>query len=583
MRRALLPALLVTAVYGLLAAAAGGVTEPAGTLYHRAVVSRYGVVATEAPAAGRVGRRVLEQGGNAADAAAAIVFALNAARPQSCGIGGGGFLVYRSASAKVDTLDFRETAPKAWTPQTLTPDGLHKVFTGHLTNGVPGVVAGMDALLRRYGTFRLRRAIAPAVALARHGVRVREPLRAAMGENVARMRKFPTTARIYLRRGRPYPEGAVLRNPRLARTLALIGRRGPKAFYDGPIAARIVADQKATAAKYHDAGLMTRADLRAYRAIWRAPVTGTFHGYRIDAMPPPTSGGIATVEMLNILAGYRLRRLREFSAPTLHLEAEAQKLAWADRNAYVADPAFVPQPTAQLTSKAFAARRRALIDPHKAADSYPPGPLALPGGQVARGADEHPGADTTSVSVIDQRGNAVALTCTIEQDFGSAVVAPHTGFLLNNELTDFGDPGTANEPMGGKRPRSSIDPAIVSRSGRPVMVVGGAGGARIIMGVTLSILQRIAFGQDIAHALDAPRLDAPGEEPVTIENGRISPTALAGLVARGHQLTLVGEYDIRPRVQAAAVLRGGRRAAASDPRTDFGSYAQRHRARRHRR
>jgi gamma-glutamyltranspeptidase/glutathione hydrolase len=440
------------------------------------------------------------------------------------------------------------------------------------------VVAGMAAALKRYGTLPLSRAVAPAEQLARQGVAVRPPLAASMAANIARIKLFPATARIYLKDGQPYHAGDVLKNPDLADSLDLIRRDGAKAFYTGPIAQKIVADQKATASTYHDAGLMTLADLKAYHAVWRTPVRGTYRGFGITGAPPPTSGGIATIEMLNILEGYHLGALGPETAPTLHLLAEAQKLAWADRNQYVADPGFVPQPTATLISKSFAAKRRALIDPDAAAASYPPGPVPGPSAAKA-GTDEHAGANTTSIDVIDQQGNAVALTCTIEQEFGSAVVAPGTGFLLNNELTDFGDPGTANQPNGGKRPRSSIDPVIVSRAGRPVEAIGGAGGARIIEGVTLGIVQKIDFDRDLAHALDAPRLDAPGAEPVTIENGRIPPSALAGLINRGHKLTLVGEYDKLPRVQAAGITSRGRRVAASDPRGDFGSYAQRHPAR----
>jgi gamma-glutamyltranspeptidase/glutathione hydrolase len=575
-RRVLLLALVATAVYAALAwAPAGAATAPQGSQYHAPVTSPWGVIATESPAAARVGRRVLEQGGNAIDAAAATVFALTAARPQSCGIGGGGFMVYRGAGGHVDSLDFRETAPRAWTHDTLQRPGLHKVFTGHLTNGVPGVVAGMAAALKRYGTLPLSRAVAPAEQLARQGVTVRDPLAGAMAANIERIKLFPATARIYLNDGEPYHAGDVLRNPDLADSLDLIRRNGAKAFYTGPIAQKIVADQKSTASKYHDAGLMTLADLKAYHAVWRDPVRGTYRGFGITGAPPPTSGGIATIEMLNILEGYDLGRLGPETTPTLHLLAEAQKLAWADRNQYVADPGFVPQPTATLISKSFAAGRRALIDPDTAAASYPPGPVPT-AARAKAGADEHVGANTTSVSVVDQQGNAVALTCTIEQEFGSAVVAPGTGFLLNNELTDFGAPGTANQPNGGKRPRSSIDPVIVSRAGRPVEVIGGAGGARIIEGVTLGIVQRIDFGRDLAHALDAPRLDAPGTEPVTIENGRIPPGALAGLINRGHRLTLVGEYDKLPRVQAAGITARGRRVAVSDPRSDPGAYAQRH-------
>jgi gamma-glutamyltranspeptidase/glutathione hydrolase len=578
-RRALLLALLATAVYAALALApAGAATEPQGSQYHAPVTSPWGVIATESPAAARVGRRVLEQGGNAVDAAAATVFALTAARPQSCGVGGGGFMVYRGADGSVDSLDFRETAPRAWRPDTLQHPGLHTVYTGHLTNGVPGVVAGMAAALRRYGTLPLSRVVAPAEQLAREGVIVREPLADAMAANIARIKLFPATARLYLKAGELYREGDVLRNPQLAASLDLIRRDGPRAFYSGPIAQKIVADQKSTASTYHDAGLMTLADLKAYHAVWRDPVRGTYRGFGITGAPPPTSGGIATIEMLNILEGYHLGRLGPETAPTLHLLAEAQKLAWADRNEYVADPGFVPQPTRTLISKAFAAQRRALIEPDTAAASYPPGPVPTAATAKA-GTDEHAGANTTSVSVIDQRGNAVALTCTIEQEFGSAVVAPGTGFLLNNELTDFGAPGTANQPNGGKRPRSSIDPVIVSRAGRPFEVIGGAGGARIIEGVTLGIVQHVDFRRDLAQSLDAPRLDAPGVEPVTIENGRIPPGALAGLIDRGHKLTLAGEYDKAPRVQVAGIASRGRRVAVSDPRSDFGSYAQRHRAR----
>src|SRR4051794_22346577 len=285
-RRVLLLALAATAAYAALALAAGAATESQGSQYHAPVTSRWGVVASESPAAARVGRRVLEQGGNAIDAAAATVFALTAARPQSCGIGGGGFMVYRGANGHVDSLDFRETAPRAWTHDTLQHPGLHKVFTGHLTNGVPGVVAGMAAALKRYGTLPLSRAVAPAEQLARQGVTVRQPLAGAMAANIARIKLFPATARLYLKAGEPYREGDVLRNPQLAASLDLIRRDGPRAFYSGPIAQKIVADQKSTASTYHDAGLMTLADLKAYHAVWRDPVRGTYRGFGITGAPP---------------------------------------------------------------------------------------------------------------------------------------------------------------------------------------------------------------------------------------------------------------------------------------------------------
>jgi gamma-glutamyltranspeptidase/glutathione hydrolase len=267
------------------------------------------------------------------------------------------------------------------------------------------------------------------------------------------------------------------------------------------------------------------------------------------------------------------------SADELHLLAEAQKLAWADRNAYVADPDFVNVPTGGIISPAYGAQRRALIDPAHA-QSYKPGkPGANPPSPRAGASpgDFNPQGSTTHVSVIDAKGNAIALTCTIEQEFGSAVVAPGTGFLLNNELTDFGDPGTANEPGPGKRPRSSIAPTIVARRGVPVLVTGAAGGARIIMGVTDTLINAIDFRQDIAHAVDAERIDDP-TGTMTIEDKRIDPAVLDALVARGHKLTRVGEYDIRPRVQAAGVDPiTGLRSAVSDSRSQYAAVVQRRR------
>jgi gamma-glutamyltranspeptidase/glutathione hydrolase len=390
-----------------------------------------------------------------------------------------------------------------------------------------------------------------------------------MEENADRLKLFPTAARQYLVDGQtPYPAGSVLRQPRLARTLHLIRRDGTKAFYDGPIARRIVADMRRTAANPipGDAAVMTRRDLASYRAKWRRPLRGSFRGRGIVAMPPPTSGGIAVIEMLNILEGFDLRGEGQSSADALHQIAEAQKLAWADRNEYVGDSDFVDVPTRTLISKRYAAQRRALIDPDQAG-SYGPGEANTEKGS------------TTQIAVIDKGGNAVSLTCTIEQEFGSTVIAPGTGFLLNNEMTDFGDPGTANEALAGKRPRSSMSPMIAVENGRPIDVTGGAGGSRIIMGAFFSVLNRIEYGLDLAHAVDAERIDAQGEPggPLIVEDGRIDPAVLAELESRGHTLDRQGEYSDRPRVQAAGYehSHGRTKDAVSDSRTEAGSYAQR--------
>jgi gamma-glutamyltranspeptidase/glutathione hydrolase len=568
----------------VLGLAIGVAASPAwsaqGSRFRPAVTGDLGVVATESPAAARVGRRALEHGGNAVDAAVSTVFALNVARPQSCGIGGGGFMVYRGAGGRTAALDFRETAPRAFTPDTLQGPGLHETFTGHLTVGVPGTLAGMNAALRRYGTFSLGRAIRPAARLAARGVRVTPALSAAMSDNADRLKLFPAAARQYLVDGQaPYPAGAILRQPDMARSLRLIARRGPKAFYRGRIARLIAREMARTRANPQpgDAAVMVKRDLAGYDAKWRTPLSGSFRGRGLVTMPAPTSGGIAIVEMLNLLEGFDLRSEGQSSADELHQIIESQKVAWADRNEYVADPDFVRVPQAELTSKAYADRRRAEIDMAHA-KAFEPGLGPYSPAPAARGGET--GA-TTHISIVDRRGNAVALTCTIEQEFGSAVVAPGTGFLLNNELTDFGKPGTANEARAFKRPRSSMSPIIATQGGTPIAVTGGAGGSRIVMGAFFTVLDRLEFGLDLAHAVDAERLDAQSapDEPVFIEGARVPPAVIADLEARGHEFTDEGEYNIRPRVQAAgfASPQGPEKQAVSDPRTEAGSLAERRR------
>jgi len=550
-----------------------------GSRFRPAVSGQLGVVATESPAAARVGRRALERGGNAVDAAVSTVFALNVARPQSCGIGGGGFMVYRSAHGQTAALDFRETAPQAFTPDTLQGPGLHNTFTGHLTVGVPGVLAGMDAALKRYGTFSLARALAPAERLASRGVRVTPALSASMSANATRLKLFPAAANQYLVGGQtPYPAGSILRQPLLARSLRAIERRGPRALYRGRIARLIARDMDATrqSPQTGDAAVMVKRDLAGYQAKWRSPLEGSFRGRGLVTMPPPTSGGIAIVEMLNLLEGFDLRAEGQSSADELHQIIESQKIAWADRNEYVADPDFVHVPP-ELTTKSYADKRRAEIDMAHAKKFEPGlGPYS-----PARASNAGETGSTTHISIVDRRGNAVSLTCTIEQEFGSAVVAPGTGFLLNNELTDFGKPGTANEARAGKRPRSSMSPIIATEAGRPITVTGGAGGSRIVMGTLFTVLDRIEFGLDLAHAVDAERLDAQSapEQPVFIEGSRVSPGVIAELERRGHTFTDEGEYGPKPRVQAAGFKssHGATKQAVSDPRTEAGSLAQRHR------
>jgi len=544
-----------------------------GSRYHDGVSSTAGVVATESPAAARAGRAVLARGGNAIDAAVTTVFALGAARPQSCGIGGGGFMVYRSPDGKVRALDFREVAGAAMKADSLSGPGLHKTFTGHLTVGVPGTLAGMASALDRFGTISLADALAPAEKLARLGFKVPTSLSGAMARRAKDIALFPATAKQYLRDGSPYQPGETLVQPDLARSLRLIARRGPSALYGGTLAKMIVRDMRAPRPDTQDPGLLSVKDFAGYKALWRTPLHTTYRGRDVYAAPPATSGGQTMIEMLNILEGFDLSSFGPSSARAITAISEAQKIAWADRGAYLADPAFVQQPIPQLVSKDYAAQRRAEIDLGRSG-TFAPG-VFTGAAPRADGADFNPHGSTTHVSVIDAKGGAVSVTCTIEQEFGSTVIAPGTGFLLNNELTDFSGPGTANEPAPGKRPRSSINPTIVVQGGAPVLVAGAAGGSTIIMGPTLAVIDTVDFGMTLPQAVDAERFDDQGTSKLSIEDTRVAPSVLDQLTNEGYTLTRQGEYGPVPRMQLAGLAPGpaGVATAVSDSRSDRGSLA----------
>lgn len=550
-------------------------TQPAtdylpGTEFREAERGYGGAIATESPAASRVGLDVLDEGGNAVDAAVATTFALNVARPQSCGVGGGGFMVYRGADGEAAALDFRETAPAAITADAFTGDGIYTTFTGHKTIGVPGTVAGMDAALERYGTTTLADAVAPAESLARNGVEVQPVVAGEMAANARRLALFPEAAGQFLKNGEPYEAGETIVQPDLAETFSQIAVGGPEAFYEGEIAEEIVADMEGAGDYPGDDGLMTLDDLASYEAKWREPLVGDYRGSEVVAMPPPTSGGVATLQMLEILEGYDLAGQGRYSTDTLHQMAEAEKIAFADRGEYLADPDFVDVPVDELTSEDYAEERRGDI-PSDEAGEYEPGSFE---GSGSEGGETNPDTNTTHVSVVDAEGNAVALTCTIEQSFGSAVVAPGTGFLLNNELTDFSEPGTANEPEPGKRPRSSINPLIVTQGGEPTLVTGAAGGVTIIMGAFQAALNHMDFGLGPAEAVDAARLDEAEPSEMSLEDARVSPVVQSELTARGHTITREGEYADLPRVQAVGLDPDtGEALATTDPRSGEDEYA----------
>jgi gamma-glutamyltranspeptidase/glutathione hydrolase len=582
--------LAVAAVFLVWAAAAGA---RQGSLFKPPARSRGGVVASASRLASLSGLEMLNRGGNATDAAVTTMFAVGVTRPELCDLGSGGFLVYRSTGGETAALDFRETAPAKYTyGDGIFAGPLFKFGTGHNVIGVPGMVAGAAAALERYGTRPLAATIAPAEKLARDGVPVTPEQSAFMGFESERMRYYPETARIYLKGGvEPYQPGERLVQSDYADSLRLVAQHGPDAFYKGQIAKAIASDMQLSGAYPGDRGTMTLGDLAAYRAKWRKPVRGTYRGYGVVGMPPPSSGGLASVEILNVLEGFDLKRFRISSADRFHLVAEAQKIAWADRDQYVADPDFVTVPRATMASKRYAAKRRAEIS-RQHARTYKAA-AGAPGLRRGSHSDARSG-ETTNVAVIDRWGNAAAINCSIEQTFGSAVTAPGTGFPLNNQLTDFGPPGTANEPEPRKRPRSSQSPLIVTYRGKPALVLGGGGGSSIIMGVTNAVINHVDYGLGPARAVDTERADARGVcngdgLQLCIEDGRVLPDVLAKLRSLGHAvqsrsepsgctdasgITDPGkpcEYWFGTRVQAAATSpRTGERLATSDPRNEIG-------------
>ncbi|HEV8623188.1 MAG TPA: gamma-glutamyltransferase [Acidimicrobiia bacterium] len=573
---AVLAALLLTGPAPTSVKAGYGV---AGSRFQPALVSRYGAVASASPDASAAGISVLAAGGNAVDAAVATVFAVGVAAQESCGLGGGGFLLYRGADGTAAVLDFRETAPAGLPPDF---EAAPRRFrgTGHQVVGVPGTVAGMAEVAQRYGTRPLLRLLEPAVALAERGLRLTPFQIEVLKAEQERLNAYDEARKLYLDNGAvppPFPIGHERSQADLARTLRTLAAEGPQAFYRGPIAEAIVAEMQRAGGPgvaAGERGVMTAEDLTSYRPLWREPLRGQYRGRTILAVPPPTAGGVIVLEVLNLLEGFPLGRDRAFrhsSANHLHVLAEAKEIAVADRNAYVADPAYVDVPTDRLIAKDYADGRRAGIDLDRAKNHAPgqfQGFTPRPPGGSAR-----PGASTHHISVVDAAGNAVAVTCSVEQRYGSAVVVPGTGILLNNQLTDFDEPGSANEARPGKRPRSNMSPVIVVDGDRPELIIGAPGGPRIPMGVATVISNVVDFGMDPALAVDVARLDAEQCCSVELEQQRVPVTERQELARRGHTIVDRKEYHplFVPLVQVAGIRPDGRRFAVSDPRYQRGA------------
>jgi gamma-glutamyltranspeptidase/glutathione hydrolase len=506
------------------------------------VVARHGMVASQEARATRIGVEILKGGGNAVDAAVAVGFALAVTLPRAGNIGGGGFMLVHLAERNESVaIDYRETAPAATTRDVFldaqgNADPAKSRDSG-LSVGVPGTVAGLALAHAKYGSgkFTFSELIAPALALARGGFMVEEDLADTLPRAQARLTRWSSTRKIFANAdGGVLRGGDLLVQADLAGSLAAIAQDGPRAFYQGEIAEKLVAAVRTAG------GRMTRADLAAYRALERPAVRGSYRGYDVVSMPPPSSGGVHLIQILNILEGIPLRDSAAESAATLHLMIEAMKLAYADRAEFLGDPDFVPVPVTRLTAKRYAAALRARIDPERAKAAREIRPGALMG---------HEGDNTTHYSVVDAAGNAVANTYTLNFSYGLGLVADGTGILLNNELDDFaaksGVPnayglvgGEANAPGPGKRPLSSMSPTIVLKDGRPFLVTGSPGGSRIITTVLQVLLNVVDHGMNVAEAVLAPRLHHQWLPDEVLAEGGFSPDTLRLLAARGHAVTV---------------------------------------------
>jgi gamma-glutamyltranspeptidase/glutathione hydrolase len=515
--------------------------------------------------ASEVGAEVLRAGGNAVDAAIATGLALAVVHPTAGNVGGGGFMVIRFPDGTSTALDFREKAPLAAHPEMFLDENgeysrdIH--HNSHLAVGVPGTVAGFAMAHEKYGSGEWARLVEPAVTLAGEGFNLSEALASSFGYAVRSMERYPASLAKFTKDGDPYVAGDLWVQPDLAATLELIRDQGRDGFYLGETA-RLIAEEME-----RGGGMITEEDLALYQAVEREPIHGTFRGYEITSMPPPSSGGTALVEMLNILEGYDLASLGHYSPEHIHLMVEAMRRAFRDRAMHMADTDFADPPLEELTSKAYAESLREGIDLARASVSNP-SDITLPGESM----------ETTHYSVVDANGMAVAVTYTLEAGYGSKIVVPGAGFLLNNEMGDFNaGPGftTATGLIGTEpnlaRPQqrmlSSMTPTIISRDGELVAVTGSPGGRTIINTVLQVALNIMEFGMGIQEAVNSPRIHHQWlPDGFRVEEGGISPEVQAALEAMGHTVQMRGRQGSANSIMIDPAT--GERMGAPDPRSD---------------
>ena len=515
-RRGFLAGAAASTALGLSASTAvaqrhGDLCSQAGVDCGTVVTGADGMVVSVSPEASEVGARVLRDGGNAIDAAIAVQFALNVAQPHTSGIGGGGFMLYYDADAdEVEVVNSRERAPAGATPDMFLEDGEPIPFDERHTHGdavgVPGTASGLRRAAACYGSRPIEELIDPAIDLAANGVPVSGYLAEQLVENEWKLND--AAREVFVPGGEPLEEGDSLVQPDLARTLELVRDRGIREIYEGEIA-------EAIADTVQDAGgSMTVEDLARYEATLDEPVRGSYRGYDVYSMSPPSSGGLTVIQILNLLEPFELGENYDVRAGTkYHLLAEAMRLAYADRGEYMGDPEFVKVPSEGLLDPAYVAQRRELIDPDELnSDPQPGNPWAYQSGEApssSRPTERAPG-QTTHFTVADAEGNLVSYTTTIEQTFGSGLMVPEYGIMLNNELTDFdAEPGGANQVQPNKRPLSSMSPTIMAEDGEPFLTVGSPGGPTIITSVVQAILHHVEYGLELIDAIDEPSIYAP--------------------------------------------------------------------------
>jgi gamma-glutamyltranspeptidase/glutathione hydrolase len=494
------------------------------------------VVAAAKPEASQVGVNILKAGGNAVDAAIATGFALGVLEPNATGIGGGGFMIVRLANMKeAVVIDFREIAPRASKPDMYKLDAKGNVLAnastvGGLASGIPGEVAGLLYAFEHYGSGKISRAqmLQPAIDWANKGYTVTYNMSSFIKDHFDTIKQFPACAAIYLKDGLPYEAGETIHNPDLAKTLKLIADQGADAIYKGDIARRIAAEVQ------KQGGILTAQDLASYKIEVRKPVVGSYRGYTIMSVPPASSGGTHLVELLNILENFDMQASGYGTPATAHLWSESLKMVFADRSKYMADTAFVKVPLAGLTSKPYAKELSTRIAMDKSMASA-----------TAGDPSRYESGSTTSFSVMDKDGNMVAVTKSINDFFGSGVVVPGCGFIMNDHMDDFTPkPGTANSIEPGKRPLSSMSPTLVlDPQGRSFLTVGSPGATRIFPTVAQVISNIIDFGMPLQEAIDAPRYFQMASGNLNVE-GRVSLNTFNKLAPLGHTLTTREDWDL---------------------------------------